>query len=154
MFITRVLQSLNEAKVDYAIVGGLAVALHGAVRGTVDLDLVVRTTRKDFVSVEKVLSSLGLRSRQPVRAEEVFQFRKEYIAKRNMVAWTFVNPDRASEIVDVILTHDRSKMKVVKKVLGGISVSVVAIPDLIAMKEAVGRPQDLEDIRALRRLNK
>jgi hypothetical protein len=38
MFILKVVKALNAYKVHYAVVGGYAVALHGAVRGTVDLD--------------------------------------------------------------------------------------------------------------------
>jgi hypothetical protein len=34
----RVIQSLNEARVDYVVVGGVAVNLHGLIRATEDLD--------------------------------------------------------------------------------------------------------------------
>ena len=38
-FLERVCTALKEAGVPYAVVGGHAVALHGAVRGTVDVAL-------------------------------------------------------------------------------------------------------------------
>jgi len=41
MFILKVCESLSNAKIKYAIVGGYAVALHGVVRGTVDVDLLI-----------------------------------------------------------------------------------------------------------------
>ena len=41
MFLIRLVRALDKHKVDYAIVGGYAVALHGAIRGTVDVDLVL-----------------------------------------------------------------------------------------------------------------
>jgi len=42
MFILRVIEALKGHRVAYAIVGGYAVALHGAVRGTVDIDIIVK----------------------------------------------------------------------------------------------------------------
>ena len=42
MFIHEVCAVLAKAKVPYAIVGGYAVALHGVMRGTVDVDVVIR----------------------------------------------------------------------------------------------------------------
>lgn len=41
MFLIELCQSLEQHNVRYALVGGYAVALHGAVRGTVDVDFVI-----------------------------------------------------------------------------------------------------------------
>ncbi|MCI0409391.1 MAG: hypothetical protein L0191_12675, partial [Acidobacteria bacterium] len=94
MLLLRVIRALNEARVPYAVVGGYAVALHGAVRGTVDVDLVIRFKAVDFQRTERALVSLGLQSRLPITAAEVFQFREEYLQNRNLRAWTFINPAR------------------------------------------------------------
>jgi hypothetical protein len=153
MLLLRVTKALDAARVPYAIVGGFAVALHGAVRGTVDVDLAIRLVERDFKAMEKALVGLGLRSRLPLTAAEVFRFREEYIRNRNLIAWTFVNPDRRSEIVDLILTQDLRKMKTRAIKVQGQTVRVAAIPDLIKMKQASGRPQDLEDIKALQSLS-
>ena len=152
MFIVRVVEAFDRSRVPYAIVGGYAVALHGAVRGTVDLDLVIRLKAADFRKTEILLLGLGLRPRLPVTASEVFQFRDEYIRNRNMRAWTFVNPERPSEVVDVILTEDLSRMKIVKVEVQGQVLRLASIADLIRMKQGTGRPQDEEDVKALRRL--
>ena len=90
------------------------VALHGAVRGTVDVDLVIRLREAVFRRTERALNELGLLSRLPVTASEVFRFREEYLRNRNLRAWTFVNPSRPSEIVDVILSEDLARMDVEK----------------------------------------
>ena len=47
-FLSRVSKALDAAGVRYALVGGYAVALHGAVRGTVDIDIVLRWTLRDL----------------------------------------------------------------------------------------------------------
>ena len=42
MLLLRVTEALRKARVAHALVGGHAVALHGAIRGTLDIDLVIR----------------------------------------------------------------------------------------------------------------
>lgn len=153
MLLLRVAKALDGARVPYALVGGFAVALHGAVRGTVDVDLVVRLREAVFHRTEKALMALGLQSRLPVTASEVFRFREEYLRNRNLRAWTFVNPSLPSEIVDVILSEDLDRMKVERFAIQNQVVKVASIADLIRMKQGTGRPQDREDVKALRRLS-
>jgi hypothetical protein len=152
MFLLRVADALDAADVPYALAGAYASALHGVVRGTVDIDLVLRFELDDFQRAEAAFGSIGLTPRLPVTAEDVFHFREEYVSRRNLVAWTFVNPADSSEIVKVILTHDLSALHTKRVDVQGRALGIVAIDDLIRMKEAAGRPQDLEDARALRTL--
>lgn len=154
MFLYEVVAALEKAEVPFAIAGGYAVALHGAVRGTVDVDIILRLFRRHFIAAESALKGLGLMPRLPVSGAEVFDFREEYIRNRHLVAWSFSNPRDPSQIVDIIITHDLAKLKIKKIRSGEWTLPVLAVPDLIAMKKASGRPQDLEDIRALEGLRK
>lgn len=57
MKIAELLQSLTDARVDYVLVGGLAVQLHGCMRSTFDIDLVLAMKRaanrsKDRMDIE------------------------------------------------------------------------------------------------------
>lgn len=150
MLIDRVVAALRRERVRFAIAGGHAVSLHGAVRGTLDLDLVLALSRGNFTAAESALNSMGLQSRLPLKAQEVFDFREEYIRNRNLIAWSFVNPANPAEIVDIILTEDLESMRVDVIPAGRLRLPVVAVGDLIRMKEKSGRPQDLEDVKALR----
>jgi hypothetical protein len=152
MLLLRVVEAFARTRLPYAVVGGYAVALHGAVRGTVDVDLVIRLREVDFLRAERALQSLGLRPRLPVTASEVFRYREEYIRNRGLTAWSFVNPALPSEIVDVILTEDLSKLRIKRVRIGRRTVRLASVEDLIRMKRKSGRPQDREDIEALRRL--
>ncbi len=152
MLLLRLAETLDRARVAYAIVGGYAVALHGAVRGTLDIDLVLRFDENQFEAAERAFRSIGLEPRLPVTASEVFRFREEYVRNRNMTAWTFVNPARPSEIVDVILTSDLRDMRVRRVKIKGKSVKLASIDDLIRMKTESNRPQDVEDVKALKKL--
>ncbi len=101
---------------------------------------------------EAALVKAGLTPRLPVTAQDVFHFREEYINNRNMIAWSFYNPNNLLEIVDIIITEDAAAMKTVQKRAFGLSINVASIPELIAMKKKSARPQDLEDIKALETL--
>lgn len=154
MFLIKVVNALKDNKVNYAITGGYAVALHGAVRATVDIDIVVNISKGSFKKAEKALNSIRLQSKLPVNSEDVFNFRKEYIENRNMIAWSFVNDVNPTELVDIIITQDLKKIKTKRvKIIDSI-INIVSIDDLIKIKEKSNRPQDIEDIKSLRKLKK
>lgn len=152
MLIYKVTDALEKHHVSYAIAGGFAVALHGAVRGTLDVDIILKLNEEDYKNAEKALTALGMKPRLPVTAAEIFNFRDEYIQKRNLIAWSFFHPERPSEIVDIVITHDLKKMKIKHICAEGRTLCILAKKDLIAMKKESGRPQDLEDIQALEAL--
>ena len=152
MFIKKVTDAFNKAKIHYALVGGYAVAMHGAIRGTVDLDFVISLNQEQYQLIEKVLSGIGLVPRLPVSADEIFKFRNEYIKNRNLVAWSFINHKDPLEIVDIIITHDAKKMKTKTLYVDGMTIEIATIDELIKMKKKSSRPQDLEDIKALEKL--
>jgi hypothetical protein len=151
-FINDVCTALDQAGVRYAIVGGYAVALHGAVRGTMDVDIVINWNLGSLQKTVKALNGIGLVSSLPVGAEEVFQFRDEYIENRNLIAWNFYNPGDISQLVDIIITYDfkgRGRQKLSTR--SG-PLHVLNLTELIDMKSASSRPQDLEDVKALESL--
>ncbi len=128
------------------------MALHGAVRGTVDLDFVIQLNEKAFKSTEQALLNIGLKSCLPVNAENIFHFREEYIKNRNLIAWSFSNPDNPIEVVGIIIIEDVKKMKITNKKVLGTNVHLASITDLISMKKKSNRPQDIEDVKALEKL--
>jgi predicted nucleotidyltransferase len=151
-FLSRVCQALSARGVRYAIVGGHAVALHGAVRGTVDIDIALVWNKKSLLISEQTLGDLGLVSRLPVSAEDVFRFRDEYINNRNLIGWNFYNPDNPTEQVDVVINYDLKNKKLKRIKTADSTVNILNIKDLIKMKKACGRPQDIEDVNALEKL--
>ena len=66
----------------------------------------------------------------------------------------FINLNNPVELVDIIITEDLRNMKVKRVLVGDQILRAVSIEDLIEMKKKSKRPQDLEDIKALRRLKK
>ncbi len=151
MFLFEVLDCLEKEKVDYALVGGYALALHGLVRATMDVDFVIRLNKSQAKSVERALKSINLTSRLPLKAEEVIEFRQDYIKKRNLIAWSFVDYNDPSRIVDLILTESTKTLKVQKISVSGRKVPVASLKDLLRMKTNTGRAKDALDVENIRK---
>jgi hypothetical protein len=150
--LEKICSCFNRHSIPYAVVGGYAVALHGAPRGTFDIDFIISLNEEIFLKVEAALHSLGFQSRLPVTAHEVFKFRKEYIENRNLIAWSFYNPANLMEVVDIIITENLDNFKTVEKKLSNFKLKILSKADLILMKKKSGRKQDLADIEVLEKL--
>ncbi len=148
--LLKICQAFKKHKVEYAIVGGYAVALHGVFRGTHDIDFIIKHAQKQFEAVEKALNEIGFLSRLPVKANDVFHFREEYIKNRNLIAWSFYNPRNPLEVVDIVITHDLSQMKRDSLNFLKQKIYIVSKSDLIKMKLDSGRPQDMDDVKKLK----
>lgn len=150
MFIHEICLALDKAEIPYAIVGGYAVALHGAIRGTIDVDVVIQWSLKNLQATENTFKQMGLVSLIPITAETLFHFREEYIHNRNLIAWNFYDPSNPLNQVDIIINYDlqdEQNTKTIETSLG--SIRILSLNDLIKMKKASGRLQDLEDVKAL-----
>ncbi len=151
-FLSRLCHAFAAKGLRYAVVGGHAVALHGAVRGTVDIDIALAWNLKSLRAAEQALTEIGLVSRLPVEADDVFRFRDEYVRNRNVIAWNFYNPHDLTEQVDIVITYDLKGKRRRRVNTADGPVYILSRSDLIAMKRSGGRPQDLEDADALEKL--
>lgn len=152
MFIQKVCVALGAAKIPYAIVGGYAVALHGAARGTVDVDIVINWTLKNLINAEKALNEIGLIPLIPIDPNNLFHFKDEYIQNKNLIAWNFYDPNNPADQVDIIINYDLANghTKTVNTYFG--KIKILSLKDLIEMKKKSGRPQDIEDVKSLESL--
>jgi hypothetical protein len=62
--------ALNESGVRYLVAGGLAVAAHGYLRFTKDVDIVIRLIPDNIERMFAALSSLGYRPNVPITKEQ------------------------------------------------------------------------------------
>ena len=152
MFLNKVCNAFKLNNIKYALVGGHAVALHGAVRGTVDIDFIIKWDKKTLISAVEVLESLALQSRLPIIATDVFDFRDEYINNKNLIAWNFYNPRNLTEQVDLNIFQNLDDYKLKKLKTNGGEVSLLSLDSLIEMKEQTERAQDKADVSALKRI--
>ncbi len=148
----EVIRALEKHKVRYALVGGYALSLHGLVRATMDVDMVISLNQTQLEAVEKALQSIGLTSRLPLNARDIAEFRKEYIEKRNLMAWSFIDFKDPTRMVDILLTDSLKSFSVENFKVGSHKIRVVSLEDLLRMKQKSKRPQDQLDVQSIKEL--
>ena len=116
------------------IVGGLAVALHGYVRATDDIDLLVREPLQD---VQARLAAKGI----PTKLFRGDPFEGDFPCLKGVLGG--IRFDVLPQLAPVAW-DDLPSMKV-----GGVKVQVVDLPGLLGLKFRAQGPQDLLDAAAL-----
>jgi hypothetical protein len=160
VFIRELFEALGSRDIPYAVIGGVAVNLHGIPRMTYDVDIVVAMDEPSLRACREVLESLGLRCRLPLVLEELAPLdrRLELERDRNLRAITFTDPSNPLREVDVLVAPSRDPDGVSERAVvmqsGRTTVRVASVADIIAMKQLSGRPQDMADIAHLVRLGK
>lgn len=156
--IESILGVLNRAGVRYLVVGGVAVVLHGYLRTTADLDLIIQLDRDNVLRAIRALQDQHYRPRAPVAAEEFAeqQVRERWIQEKGLEVFTLWSPAHPALEIDLFASEpfefDTVYARALRVPLEKTKVTVIALEDLIALKQRVGRPRDLEDIAALESL--
>jgi hypothetical protein len=155
-----VLAQLERESVRYLIVGGVAVVLHGYLRTTLDLDLVLQLEPDNLGRALKAFAGLGFQPQAPVPLSSFAdpQTREAWHREKNMTVFSLWHPDHPGFAVDLFVQEpfdfDSVYRRALRIPLQGLQATLVSRDDLIAMKRAAGRARDLEDIEALGELSK
>lgn len=132
------LRLLNANRVDYLLVGGYAVGLHGYPRATVDLDVWVRATPDNAERIMQALRAFGfdLPALEP----------KLFVDPRSIVR--FGTPPFRIEIMTSIdgVDYDTCRRRPTMFEVEGLAVPVISLDDLKTNKRAAGRHKDLADL--------
>lgn len=151
--LDAILRTLVEFGVEFVVVGGVAVQAHGYLRGTGDLDIVPKPTLLNLSRLAEALADLEAkpwRATLPVDVTDPQLLQSVPLAPLATrhgrldvlnIAHTSGAPGSFDELMERALVVD----------LDGLSVAIAGIDDLLRMKRAAGRPQDLTDIGALTR---
>ena len=73
MYYEKIFERLNSDSVEYVVVGGIALVLHGAVRLTADLDLMVHLTEGNLKKFVNIMNDLGYSPRGSCKGGRVCQ---------------------------------------------------------------------------------
>ena len=159
MNLVETLQAFGQEGVDFVLVGGLAVSLHGVVRGTMDVDLVLAMDDANLDRFIETAKRLGLRPMLPVPIESLKNaaLLDQWHREKNMLAFS-LRPERPEDaVVDVLIRptagYAQMAAEAVCMDVGGVPIPVASIRHLIEMKSGAGRDIDRFDIDALQRLN-
>lgn len=151
-----VISALHSAEIRYLIAGGLAVNAHGYLRMSQDIDIVIALNADNIRKAFAALATEGYRPLVPITAEQFSDQaqRREWIEQKGMKVLNFFSDAHPETPVDVFVYEpfdfDQEFHRALKgDLLPGLPTYFVSIPTLIKMKEAAGRPRDLDDIEHL-----
>jgi hypothetical protein len=123
--LRKLISALDRDKIEYALCGGIAMAIYGRPRATVDIDILI--TPESLPQMLRIAEKL----RRVSKIDRATRF----VLTLDMILVT-------DAIRDVWETRVRANLE------GG-KLSVVSKEGLIALKKISGRPQDIADISAL-----
>lgn len=141
----EILVALNAHDVRYVVVGGFAVAAHGVVRATADLDLVVQLDWENAAALAAALTAIGARdlddSRAAISQESLVRRADRRLRTRHGEVHLLNRVEgvpRYEELVPPAVIE-----------LDGERVPVARLADLKAMKRASSRAKDGIDLAEL-----
>jgi hypothetical protein len=135
------LSLLNKHEVDYLLVGGYAVALHGYPRYTGDIDFWVDTSEENAQKIVTVLKEFGF---------DLPELSKEMFLDPNRMTRMGREPLKI-EILNSIsgLTFEEGKQGATSVEVEGIHIPLIGLRELRRNKKASGRSKDLADLENL-----
>jgi len=145
--LRELLATLQRHEVEYTVIGGVAVQVHGHRRTTKDLDVIPCPDRPNLERLASALAELGARPRDmPGGAPTA-----EHLASAPVVPPLTTEHGELHIPRDVpgAPPYDQLRNRALMIEFGGIALAVAGLDDLIAMKRASGRPCDDRDVAAL-----
>src|SRR5664279_4153046 len=137
------IQTLNDNRVEYMLVGGYAVILHGYRRVTGDLDIWVNRTKENYSKLVKAFSQFGL---------SVFDMTEEnFLNVEAADVFSFGRPPVSIDILTKLkgVEFDDAFVRALQFDEDGLIVRFIHLNKLIEAKKASGRHKDLDDIEKL-----
>ena len=141
-----VLRCLDDAGVEFLVVGAHALARHGVVRATGDLDIWIRCDLDDAVRAHRALVAFGA----PVTSSGLTP---EHLAEPGIVYQVGLPPRRIEVLTEISgVSFDTAWPKRVEVEIAGRQVPVLDKQSLLINKRASGRLKDLADVAELESL--
>lgn len=154
--LVAVVDALNEVGARFLVAGGVAVNLHGYIRGTQDLDLVVGLSTDNALTAMRALARLGFRPQVPVAMEDFADpaKRRDWIENKGMEVFSVVSDSHPEITVDIFVSEpfafeEEYRLAHGFEIAPGVEAATIRVEALIAMKRAVGRQRDLDDVQHL-----
>jgi predicted nucleotidyltransferase len=149
----RILVALAEHRVEFVVVGGVAVQSHGHGRATRDLDVIPKPDLLNLTRLGECLSELGARL---IGAERPVDVTDPQLLRRAAMLPLMTTHGRL-DLLNAETTEgaprswDELRSRASEASIDGHVIAVAGLDDLIRMKRAAGRDHDLADIAALTR---
>ncbi|MEO6638367.1 MAG: hypothetical protein ABIN25_08825 [Ginsengibacter sp.] len=136
------IKALNENEVKYVLVGGMAVILHGYVRGTGDMDVWVNKTKTNYQKLVKAFARFGM---------PVFDMTQDAFMGQEFDVWGIGVPPVRIKIMTAVKGLDFEETYQQSLIYNeeGLQIKFIHITHLLRAKKAAGRFRDLDDIDQL-----
>lgn len=158
MFYLDLFKQLAQHQVQYVLIGGLAVSMHGIERATMDIDITIAMNPDNQENLVVWAKSSGLKPQLPVPLESLrdIDLLKQWHREKNLVAFALTTPEIAGVTIDILLfpavDFIDMQQRAAHFMIDQVEIPVASIEDLISLKQAAGRAIDLSDIDHLKRL--
>jgi hypothetical protein len=146
--------ALSQHAVEYVTIGGIAVQAHGGQRLTQDLDVAIAASAENFARLAGALLDLDARILGP-NGE-----RSQSVPSAALLAsgdqWHLITPHGTLDVVTLpahLGSFADMRARAHDVPVGDLSIPIAHRQDLLEMKRAAGRPQDLADIQLLESLD-
>ena len=153
--ISKLLAAIVDAGVEFVLVGGQAMVLHGSQRTTFDVDLVLDMSDENLTRFIDVAKFFGLKPIIPVQIDSLKNAAQiqEWHDNKGMLAFALHEPVAGGIVVDVLvrseIAFDRLSLNSSTALMNGRSLRFAGIDDLLVMKRAANRGKDQQDIAFL-----
>ena len=137
----EMLSALSEAGAEFLVVGAHALAAHGIVRATGDLDIWVKPTQENAERVMRALMAFGA---------PLMDLTIDDLMKTDTVFQIGVEPSRVDILSGISgVDFDEARSRRIVLDIEGVTVPVLSRADFVTNKRASGRPKDLLDLELL-----
>lgn len=159
--LKEIIITLADSGVDFIICGGVALALHGVERMTMDIDIALDMQVGNIKKFLDAMKSLKLVPRAPVSADSLLdpEKRRLMVKEKNALVFTFIDTNNPFRQVDVFLEEEAFKtlkngVEIID--IAKYKIKVVSKMKLLQMKKEISprRDKDVYDIIALEKLIK
>jgi hypothetical protein len=147
----EIFAALHRHEVDYVAIGGIAANAHGSRRLTLDVDIIPAPEESNYARLALALDDLGAPELIVDSGFRNLDPRDSFDLARADILQL---PTAAGDL-DVFngtlgaAPYEELRKRSIEVVVRGTPVRVASLDDVIAMKRAAGRPQDLRDIADL-----
>jgi predicted nucleotidyltransferase len=151
-----IFKELNKQKIDYLVVGGLAVNFHGVPRMTYDIDIMILLEAENVSKLVAKLTKWGYRPKVSINPKELADEakRNSWIQEKRMKAVNFYSEILPIGEIDIIfdspIPYSELKRRAVMIELQEEKIPTISIHDLIELKQKSGRKQDIADVEYLK----
>lgn len=146
--------ALANRGVSYVTIGGIAIQAHGGQRLTQDLDVAIASTTENFERLAMALQDLDARILGSDGQRSMSVPSASLLASDDQ--WHLITMHGPLDLITLpahLGSFDEMRARAYDVSLGELSIPIAHRDDLLNMKRAAGRPQDIADIRLLESLD-